>query len=133
MASGLSTSPRTEEGQDAAHYRASETGDHSTINNAIARPGAVKINVQGAFIVDEEKVAADSTGEDGPQHDTRDIRLPNHTGVVSHVALDVRSPFSDLCPFCVARAYTMLDRLEDRLPSLSTSRASRNLKSWAGD
>ena len=96
MENGSSTGSRNEEGQDAGQRRASDAGDHSTINNAITRPGAVKINVQGAFIVDEEKLDADPPKEDGAQHDTRDIRLPNHTGVVSHVALDVRFPLSTM-------------------------------------
>ncbi len=60
----------------------------STIDHAIQSPGAVKINVKGAFIVEDEAPSAGSPAEDGAQHDT-DIRLPNHTAVVSHVALDV--------------------------------------------
>ena len=63
----------------------------SALDETILSPGAVKINVQGAFIVDEESSVEDAPGEDGAQHDTRDIRLPNHKAVVSHVALDVRS------------------------------------------
>ena len=30
--------------------------------------------------------------EDGAQHDTKGIRLPNHKAVVSHVALDASTP-----------------------------------------
>lgn len=68
-------------------------------------PGTIKINVQGAFIVDEElappSLAEDETrttngeGQDSfaYKHDIQDIRLPNHTAVVSHVAVDVRSLF----------------------------------------
>lgn len=64
----------------------------STLDETILSPGAVKINVKGAFIVDEEPDdRTDSPiDEEGVQHDTRDIRLPNHQAVVSHVALDVR-------------------------------------------
>lgn len=60
------------------------------IQSTIQRPGAVKINVQGAFIVDEEE-KTQSNGLLGVecQNDTNDIRLPNHTEVVSHVAVDV--------------------------------------------
>ena len=61
----------------------------STIDRTILSPGAVKINFQGAFIVDDEELPAAS--EDGPQHDSKDIRLPNHKAVVSHVALDASS------------------------------------------
>ena len=60
----------------------------STIDNAILSPGTVKINVKGAFIVEDEPIGAGISLEDGAQHDT-DIRLPNHSAVVSHVALDV--------------------------------------------
>ena len=60
----------------------------STIDSAIRSPGAVKINVKGAFIVEDEPSNAGTPAEDGAQHDT-DIRLPNHSAVVSHVALDV--------------------------------------------
>lgn len=60
-------------------------------------PAAIKINVQGAFIVDEDSPAASPSPpllvEDASleyKHDTNDIRLPNHKAVVSHVAVDVR-------------------------------------------
>ena len=62
----------------------------SALDETILSPGAVKINVQGAFIVDEDITHEVVAGEDGAQHDTRDIRLPHHEAVVSHVALDVR-------------------------------------------
>lgn len=61
----------------------------STIDSTITHPGSVKINVQGAFIVDEDSALANGTAEDGAHHETTDIRLPNHTAVVSHVAVDV--------------------------------------------
>jgi hypothetical protein len=79
--------------------------------DAILHPGTIKINVKGAFIVDDDASTPCSTGrttptsngtktegvtginEDGEyfeyQHDTQDIRLPNHTAVVSHIAIDV--------------------------------------------
>ena len=61
----------------------------STVESTLLSPGIVKINVQGAYIVDEGLSNPDSSSQDGAQHDT-DIRLPNHQGVVSHIALDVR-------------------------------------------
>ena len=64
------------------------TRKQSTIDDAILSPGAVKINVKGAFIVEDEASGTSTPTEDGVQHDT-DIRLPNHRAVVSHVALDV--------------------------------------------
>lgn len=63
--------------------------DNSTITKTITQPGAVRINVQGAFIVDEDSNTPPSPQLNGAQHNTKDIRLPNHTDVVSHVAVDV--------------------------------------------
>ena len=68
------------------------------INSTITRPGSVKINVKGAFIVDPDAAtpavgtgSSQSNGRGSPtHHETRDIRLPNHTAVVSHIAVDVR-------------------------------------------
>ena len=62
------------------------------MNRAISNPGSVKINVEGAFIVDDEPVALDGASYDESIHfERKDIRLPKHTGVVSHVAVDVSS------------------------------------------
>jgi type II pantothenate kinase len=71
--------------------------------DAISHPGAVRINVQGAFIVDEENGPSTPSSErssetsmslkeledGGYEHDGKDIRLPNHTQGVSHIAVDV--------------------------------------------
>lgn len=68
------------------------------IDNTITRPGSVKINVKGAFIVDPDvstpavgnNSTANANGRGSPtHHETSDIRLPNHTAVVSHIAVDV--------------------------------------------
>lgn len=67
------------------------------IDSTIIHPGSVKINVKGAFIVDQEATSPGAGGGvvlaatvNGGNHDTKDIRLPNHTAVVSHIAVDVR-------------------------------------------
>ena len=52
-------------------------------------PGSVKINVQGAFIVDDDTAIKNGNGGDGIHYEHKDIRLPHHTAVVSHVAVDV--------------------------------------------
>lgn len=62
------------------------------IDNTISHPGSVKINVEGAFIVDRDGTSPQRSPVDGANHETTDIRLPNHTAVVSHIAVDVRSP-----------------------------------------
>jgi hypothetical protein len=62
-------------------------------NETITHPGDVRINVKGAFIVDVSPPMTPSGDEletEGYQHDPRDIRLPNHRAVVSHIAVDVR-------------------------------------------
>ena len=63
------------------------------IDSTIIHPGSVKINVTGAFIVDQDSGSpTHGTGyTNGGSHDTKDIRLPNHTAVVSHIAVDVGS------------------------------------------
>lgn len=64
-----------------------QLGDHDSIRH----PPDVKINVEGAFIVDEEtKPSPRLDSLDDYEHDGNDIRLPNHTAVVSHIAVDVR-------------------------------------------
>lgn len=58
-------------------------------------PASVKINVEGAFIVDDEINGKNGAGEDGVHYEHKDIRLPYHTAVVSHVAVDVSTiPFA---------------------------------------
>ena len=54
-------------------------------------PSTVKINVEGDFIVDEESPPQNSEENDHIHRERKDIRLPHHTDVVSHVAVDVRS------------------------------------------
>jgi type II pantothenate kinase len=66
--------------------------DTAEIDETLSHPGSVRINVKGAFIVDQD--TATPTTPDGRsgspgRHETKDIRLPNHTAVVSHIAIDV--------------------------------------------
>ena len=61
----------------------------SIIQETLQTPGAVKINVQGAFIEEGPTRPPESPQEDGVRYDGQQIRLPNHREVVSHVALDV--------------------------------------------
>lgn len=63
------------------------------IDSTIIHPGSVKINVKGAFIVDQGSGSPNGSGLNGGSHETKDIRLPNHTAVVSHIAIDVYSLF----------------------------------------
>jgi type II pantothenate kinase len=59
------------------------------IDETIIHPGSVKINVLGAFIVDQQASSPKEYSPSGGSHETKDIRLPNHTAVVSHIAVDV--------------------------------------------
>lgn len=52
------------------------------------RPASVKINVEGAFIVNDETVTRNG-GSEFVKWEQKDIRLPHHTDVVSHIAVDV--------------------------------------------
>jgi type II pantothenate kinase len=67
--------------------RPRRTTVQSDIQETIQHPGNVRINVQGAFIVDEEQPGTPQSED--YEHDPKDIRLPNHTAVVSHIAVDV--------------------------------------------
>lgn len=71
--------------------------DTTEIDNTIIYPGSVKINVEGAFIVDEDSTTLEgehlTVTVNGGSHETKDIRLPNHTAVVSHIAVDVSFPY----------------------------------------
>jgi len=78
--------------QNASVQRPRTFTNTAEIDNTIIHPGSVKINVQGAFIVDQEATTPNGTGPNGGSHDTKDIRLPNHTAVVSHIAVDVGIP-----------------------------------------
>lgn len=78
-------------GGESEHYEHRRTRTNTAeIDNTISHPGSVKINVEGAFIVDRDSTSPNRSGVDGANHETTDIRLPNHTAVVSHIAVDVR-------------------------------------------
>jgi type II pantothenate kinase len=63
------------------------------LEDAISNPGAVKINVEGAFIVENEPFSPGHLIQaEGIHYERKDIRLPYHTSVVSHVAVDVSQP-----------------------------------------
>ncbi|KFA64025.1 hypothetical protein S40285_04228 [Stachybotrys chlorohalonatus IBT 40285] len=69
------------------------------IDSSIHRPGSVKINVKGAFIVDPDLATPRSgTGSPTPR-ETSDIRLPNHTAIVSHIAIDIGGSLAKLVYF----------------------------------
>ena len=72
--------------------RGDEVESGARPNRFPPNPNDVKINVEGAFIVDDEFRPADSNdgaADEGVHYENKDIRLPHHTGVVSHVAVDV--------------------------------------------
>ncbi|KAK2751418.1 hypothetical protein FQN55_000692 [Onygenales sp. PD_40] len=84
-----------------AQSRSVDRGVAELIEDAISNPGAVKINVKGAFIVDheEESPAPNGSAKDGVHYERKDIRLPHHTGVVSHVAVDIGGSLAKLVYF----------------------------------
>lgn len=77
------------------------------IDETLSRPGSVRINVKGAFIVDQESATpahsddgrGGSPGRSPVRHETKDIRLPNHTAVVSHIAIDIGGSLAKLVYF----------------------------------
>lgn len=75
--------------------RPGTSGAPAEIDETLSRPGSVRINVTGAFIVDQDtRTPTTPDGRSGSpgRHETKDIRLPNHTAVVSHIAIDVGTP-----------------------------------------
>jgi type II pantothenate kinase len=85
------------------------TATEEEVDNTINKPGSVKINVTGAFIVDPDTSTprtapglpdVNMTGGGSPtNHGTSDIRLPNHTAVVSHIAIDIGGSLAKLVYF----------------------------------
>lgn len=69
------------------------------IDSTIIHPGSVKINVKGAFIVDQESTTPRNGRGSPDHHQTSDIRLPNHTAVVSHIAIDIGGSLAKLVYF----------------------------------
>ncbi|KAI0894150.1 fumble-domain-containing protein [Annulohypoxylon nitens] len=96
-----------EDGEDDAAQQA--TGRPRTmtstaeIDSTITHPGSVRINVKGAFIVDTPEqpgTPANPSGSGGNSyHETKDIRLPNHTAVISHIAVDIGGSLAKLVYF----------------------------------
>ncbi|KAI1766769.1 fumble-domain-containing protein [Hypoxylon sp. FL1150] len=73
------------------------------IDSTIIHPGSVRINVKGAFIVDTPEEPGTPAGVSGTggssYHETKDIRLPNHTAVISHIAVDIGGSLAKLVYF----------------------------------
>jgi len=112
-------------GSTASIRRPRTATNTAEIDSTINHPGSVRINVKGAFIVDRTEPgtpAAVSTsaapsilGDLSPGllalqggsssnggsgiHETKDIRLPNHTAVVSHIAVDIGGSLAKLVYF----------------------------------
>ncbi|KIW08007.1 pantothenate kinase [Verruconis gallopava] len=74
----------------------------NTEHTAVPKPGDVRINVKGAFIVeddDEPGTPEDDFDTEGYQLERRGIRLPNHKAVVSHIAVDIGGSLAKLVYF----------------------------------
>lgn len=84
------------DGKNVATGRPRTMTSTTEIDSTIIHPGSVRINVKGAFIVDTPEEPGTPAGASGPggssYHETKDIRLPNHTAVISHIAVDVSFP-----------------------------------------
>lgn len=86
----------TSRGRNSNHrHSASDLGGR--VRETLENPGTVRINVRGAYIVNDEEIKERSpsekesgNGSGTTYHATEDIRLPHHIERVSHVAVDVR-------------------------------------------
>ncbi|KAI1176486.1 fumble-domain-containing protein [Nemania sp. FL0916] len=91
------------EGERRPRAMTSTVATSAEIDSAIWHPGSVRINVKGAFIVDgTEQPPTPANGyanTNGSYHEGKDIRLPNHTAVVSHVAVDIGGSLAKLVYF----------------------------------
>lgn len=99
------------------------------IDSTINHPGSVRINVKGAFIVDQGSssptaAAPHFNGRGSPDHQTKDIRLPNHTAVVSHIAIDVSSLRSPAPRAQTRDGFELLPRSRDVSLDRTQERAS---------
>ncbi|KAI1436924.1 fumble-domain-containing protein [Xylaria sp. CBS 124048] len=97
------------------HPRLRSVTSVAEIDSTISHPGSVRINVQGAFIVDgteqpatpadghspsaHANANANANATNGSYHEGKDIRLPNHTAVVSHIAVDIGGSLAKLVYF----------------------------------
>lgn len=107
----MSANAASSSAQDSTPQRPRTSTNTAQIDSTIIHPGSVKINVQGAFIVDQESATPVNGGAslNGGSHDTKDIRLPNHTAVVSHIAVDVSTlPFLNHIAVDVSCTYVLM-------------------------
>ncbi|KAL2009011.1 hypothetical protein VTN00DRAFT_7205 [Thermoascus crustaceus] len=93
----MSASNRTSAEPPSSWHSAKLSSDR--IEEAIINPGAVKINVKGAFIIEDEAPSRSPVEGEGVHYERKDIRLPHHTGVVSHVAVDIGGSLAKLVYF----------------------------------
>lgn len=87
QADAASTAPAAPAGKGIPARLRTNTAE---IDGTIIHPGSVKIDVRGAFIVEDDEDEPSPNGESTSHN--RDIRLPNQTAVVSHIAVDVCAP-----------------------------------------
>ncbi|KAL5629243.1 hypothetical protein BROUX41_001850 [Berkeleyomyces rouxiae] len=95
LAPGTSAAAPTSRGR----ARTQPSAATEKIDTTITQPGAVRINVTGAFIVDSADPKSPSNGSSPSRRETSDIRLPNHTAVVSHIAVDIGGSLAKLVYF----------------------------------
>ncbi|OJJ99975.1 hypothetical protein ASPACDRAFT_78890 [Aspergillus aculeatus ATCC 16872] len=77
---------------------ATSTSNRASARLELANPGTVKINVKGAFIVDDDPRSKSPVRTDGVSYEGHDIRLPNHKEI-SHVAVDIGGSLAKLVYF----------------------------------
>lgn len=87
----MSSSPVTLQASANHPVSTSEIPGIAAFDTTVPQPNSIRINVEGAFIVDEDE----SNGRSTPPG-TRDIALPHHNADVSHIAVDVCFEFFSL-------------------------------------
>lgn len=77
---------------DSETIQENAVADDNRLHRIPTLASSVTINVEGAFIVDEDDGKNNDAGTEHAHWERKDIRLPHHTDVVSHVAVDVGNP-----------------------------------------
>lgn len=103
----MATANRNSSGYDPSRIKLAAGLSLDSLEETISNPGTVRINVEGAFIVEDEAPSPENNGEtNGVHYEHKDIRLPHHTSVVSHVAVDVSLPYDPRTALSPHRPFT---------------------------
>ncbi|KAF2747928.1 fumble-domain-containing protein [Sporormia fimetaria CBS 119925] len=85
--------------QSRSRRRQQHVAQAPSVDDTILNPGTVRINATGAQIEEHEEEEPLTPRSDDYEHDKMDILLPNHRGIVSHIAIDIGGTLAKLIYF----------------------------------